>query len=347
MRMNRFISIILLFLLSVSRALAWGKVGHDMVANLAYERLSNETQEAVKNILRKSDGSYGDDDGAGSPLASVANWADKVRFTKEYHWSTPLHYIDVQDSQISGGCPCEKPTENSTACAFDYARDCVEDICVAGAIANYTSHLHKLSSSPVAMESSLRGKLAQKKLLRESLMFLTHFVGDLHQPLHSSRASDMGGNAFHVHFDQKIRNGLLLRDGKRAHAWNLHSVWDDGIIERALSQLYNESRTCFEDDLRDLIKHAERSGEIKLWVACPDGRETVCVSLWAEESLEMALTWAYRNSDGSEVVNGSTLSADYYETRLEVVQQRIAIAGVRLAAALEIVLGRDRTVAVY
>jgi hypothetical protein len=42
--------------------------------------------------------------------------------------------------------------------------------------------------------------------------------------------------------------------------------------------------------------------------------------------------------DGSEVVEGSVLSKDYYETRLAVVRRRIATAGVRLASTLKLAL---------
>jgi hypothetical protein len=55
-------------------ATAWGKDGHEIVGNLAWRLISNQTQSAVKDILRQSDGSYGDDDSAGSPLASVSDW---------------------------------------------------------------------------------------------------------------------------------------------------------------------------------------------------------------------------------------------------------------------------------
>jgi hypothetical protein len=59
---------------TVPVATAWGKEGHEIVGNLAWKLISNRTQNAVKDILRQDDGSYGDDDDAGSPLASVADW---------------------------------------------------------------------------------------------------------------------------------------------------------------------------------------------------------------------------------------------------------------------------------
>ena len=50
-----------------------------------------------------------------------------------------------------------------------------------------------------------------------ALAFLVHFVGDLHQPLHTGKGCDRGGNAIQVNWFGQPRN--------------LHSVWDQAIIE--------------------------------------------------------------------------------------------------------------------
>jgi len=315
-------------------AVAWGKVGHDMVANLAWYRLSNETKTMVKEILIREDGSYGDDDEAGSPLASVANWADKVRFTKLYHWSTPLHYVDVQDTAVDGGCPCKRPTEVSP-CFFIYERDCVDDVCAAGAIANYSTRLLDRA------QPLLRGASLEYNLAREAIEFLTHFVGDIHQPLHSSRVSDLGGNTFHVSFLPEKAQWTVDRDGSHQKGWNLHSVWDDGIIERAMNDCFNNTREYFENDLINVIETAKATGDLDLWLACADGHDKTCTSKWAEESFEDALNWAYRTSNDEEVVDGSVLDELYYRTRLPVVKRKIAAAGVRLAYTLELVLSKQ------
>ena len=214
-------------------------------------------------------------------------------------------------------------------CLFDYGRDCPNDECVAGAIVNYSNSMVMRARSTT--NNNLRGDLWRVK---ESLMFVTHFVGDIHQPLHCARKSDKGGNTFHVHFNVTAKKSLF---GHKSE-WNLHSVWDDGIIDRALVELYNSSRQEFEDDLMALIENATNTGGLDTWLKCADGRNKTCTSQWAAESLSDALVWAYRNTDDTEVVEGSNLSDDYYKTRLAVVQRRIAAAGVRLASTLETIL---------
>jgi hypothetical protein len=57
---------------------------------------------------------------------------------------------------------------------------------------------------------------------------------------------------------------------------------------------------------------------------------------WANDSLELALRYAYRDVDGSEVVNGTILSEAYYQRALPIVREQLAIAAaVRLAYTLD------------
>jgi hypothetical protein len=173
----RLLSILTLSL-GVASVTGWGTEGHEMVANVAYERLTPQTREAVLSILGPTNGT----EDAGSPLAAVADWADRVRY--HYHWSAPLHYIDVRDDTIKGGCPAMSSnssstiTKSATECQFLYVRDCPNDICVAGAIRNYTSQLshgwtekHPVTAKlPVLRSTSNNEKENQ---VREALMFLT------------------------------------------------------------------------------------------------------------------------------------------------------------------------------
>ena len=51
-----------------------------------------------------------------------------------------------------------------------------------------------------------------------ALKLLIHFVEDLHQPLHAGRKVDRGGSLLYVNFFDQT--------------YNLHSVWDSGLIQR-------------------------------------------------------------------------------------------------------------------
>ena len=161
---------------------AWGEIGHEIVANIAWSRLDDDPQlqmhlRKILNVTQshttttvfgnvKEDGHiddnisfHNDDDDPGSPFAQVANWADHVRHFLP--WSGQLHFIDVQDEIIDGGChyhPHHHDDDNddehhndgqgnNDKCMFFYERDCVDNECVAGAILNYSTQL-----LPAAME---------------------------------------------------------------------------------------------------------------------------------------------------------------------------------------------------
>ena len=69
------------------------------------------------------------------------------------------------------------------------------------------------------------GNLAPEKE-KFHLMTLIHLMGDLHQPMHLGHADDRGGNKHNVIFFN--RNS------------NLHSVWDNALVESAHKWSYSE-----------------------------------------------------------------------------------------------------------
>jgi hypothetical protein len=153
----------ILSLTSLPQTLAWGTLGHETVAWLAQNLISDTTTTYVQDILQSTTSDY---------IANISTWADTIRYTEGNAWTAPLHYIDAADSP-PGQCDVE----------FD--RDCGEGGCVVSAIVNYTSIL--LSSAPAAEK-------------RDAMRFLVHFVGDIHQPLHVEGLEE-GGNGINVTFD--------------------------------------------------------------------------------------------------------------------------------------------------
>lgn len=90
-------------------------------------------------------------------------------------------------------------------------------------------------------EKVLRDRSAGKKERADALKFLVHLVADIHQPLHTGYGSDRGGNDIRVHwFDEST---------------NLHSVWDEHLVEH--------HRLSFTEWVR-FFGHAE-PGEIDAW----------------------------------------------------------------------------------
>jgi len=377
---------------------AWGSEGHAIIANIAYNRLSHETKGVITDILFP-DGDYNyTAHGFASPMAAVASWADSARYTKEYSWTESLHYVDVEDLSITGGCPStplsssllqqqqqQRKQLNATttvdmdvdvtdSCVFDYDRDCSKGgKCAVTAVTDFSTnlikglsmsrseghslpnqHLSTTATTTMATTRFLRGgdgKQRERKIYQndhntssigilDSLKFLIHIIGDVHQPLHVSRGSDKGGNTIRVSFRQGLvqsdvdhgRTGELQKSG-----WNLHSVWDTGIIHKAMKTFFNNSQDTFQKDVERLLQNDD---DVNTWLSCADGHNLECVSSWAKESFHDALTWAYADENGHEIENGAVLSEDYFLTRLGTVERRLAAGGVRLAASLESIFDR-------
>ena len=60
-------------------------------------------------------------------------------------------------------------------------------------------------------------------------MFVIHFVGDLHQPLHAATNNDRGGNCVPVEFFHQEPKESATGENFRP---NLHGIWDTDLVER-------------------------------------------------------------------------------------------------------------------
>ncbi|CAI9087577.1 OLC1v1021684C1 [Oldenlandia corymbosa var. corymbosa] len=268
---------LLVLLVLIPQIYGWGKEGHIATCKIAEGLLTEEAAAGVQSLLPES---------AEGDFSSVCPWADTMRF--HYYWSRALHYADTPDFR----------------CNYSYCRDCHDnknrkDRCVTGAIFNYTNQLMS-RSDPQNTHN-----------LTEALMFLGHFMGDAHQPLHCGFIGDEGGNS------------INLRWFKRKA--NLHHVWDTLMIETAMKTYYNR-------DLDTMIESIQRNisnggfDDISSWDKC---NATVCPNQYASESVNLACRYAYRNA-----TPGVTLGDEYFDSRLPVMEKRLAQGGIRLAAVL-------------
>lgn len=138
---------------------------------------------------------------------------------------------------------------------------------------------------------------------RDALKFVVHFVGDVHQPLHAGFAADRGGNDFQIN---------IQREG-----WNLHSVWDTLIIDSA--KLEWPAYRARLDGIELTAESRRQAGEGK-------------APVWAEESC--------RIMQGADFYPPRhKITGRYLEANRPQVDQRLKLAGARLAALLNRLLG--------
>lgn len=219
-----------------------------------------------------------------APMNSVGSWADAVRPAEQFRWTAPLHYVNLPDNALQ----------------FLPERDCPDDGCAVSAITDFAATLADESADP------------QER--KEALMFLIHFVGDLHQPLHAGRAADRGGNDIEVDFYGRQQR--------------LHSIWDSGIIQAADQGEW----PVWADRLETQIDAMDRLA----WTADLNPADlTSTAGRWAYESNRLALEYAYAAKDGDVVGD------DYVQRTTPVIELRLSQGGVRLGALLNAILGDD------
>ncbi len=159
----------------------WGGIGHWTVARIADNSLSRVTENAIQEILSNDE-----------TLMSVSTTADSWRYKNEWKHTYEYHFDTIQVGK------------------------------------NYIDQLKLLDKATVNKGGVTQAVLQAVKILknrqfnsnpatiRTALIFLIHFVGDIHQPLHLGRPGDKGGNDVSVNWM-----------GKKT---NLHAIWDTDMI---------------------------------------------------------------------------------------------------------------------
>jgi hypothetical protein len=202
----RIARLLLLSLAVPGTAWSWGCHGHEIVAYLAYRHLSPAARAGVTDLIGDPASvvhvrRYCSVTGL-LPLADVSSWADDVR--ADLPDTAPWHFIDIPRGTPSGASP---------------ARFCPRAGCVTTAITRQLAVLEDAHQP--------------EQRRAEALMYVVHFVGDVHQPLHCTTNDDRGGNCVPVDFF-----GTRTRpDPRSPHGdWtpNLHAVWDSALLDRAM-----------------------------------------------------------------------------------------------------------------
>ncbi|WP_174284937.1 S1/P1 nuclease [Sphingomonas bacterium] len=177
-------------------ASAYWEYGHQTIAQIAMANVTPRTKTAVRRLLARS-AVLDTPTCPATTIEDASVWADcvkplkgadgKSRFGYAYGW----HFQDVEICR-----------------PFTLADACKDGNCVSAQITRDVA--------------TLRDRRAATKDKVQALVFLIHFVGDLHQPLHAGEKADQGGN--------KVAAAYGIYEPKR---FNLHSIWDGPLAERA------------------------------------------------------------------------------------------------------------------
>ena len=181
-----------------SQALAWGDLGHEVTALIAYRHLSPTARAALDALLASDTDTL-----TAGDFASRATWADKYR--NAHRETAAWHFVDIEIDRpdLKDACFGFPTLQGGQSASQGPAQDCV-----VNKIDEFAAEL-KNPSTPAA-----------ERLL--ALKFLIHFMGDLHQPLHAADHHDRGGNCIGLSPPQGAQN-------------NLHAYWDVNVV-KALGQ---------------------------------------------------------------------------------------------------------------
>jgi len=310
MRILRLLAALLSFLFNLAPpAAAWNSTGHRLIAAIAYDRLNPKTRARVDALIRQHP-DYEKlflHDAPADPIAraraafiAAAVWPDQIKGDPRFFDETRPN---ASPTQLLPGFP--DMARHTTWHYYDtpYTPD--------GAEAEPQKPPSALSELDriipiIGTKSDVPPTSASNPTYL--LPWLEHIAGDVHQPLHcvsrflkSMPKGDAGGNA------------VYLTGPNR----NLHSLWD-GAAGRDDSEAYAVKYIAEAIAAHPPSRHQEKKPEH-----------------WIHEGFELAITDVYTfGLDTGTREHPITLPPGYEANAAKVAQQRIAIAGYRLAAVL-------------
>jgi hypothetical protein len=227
-------------------------------------------------------------------LAEITNWSDYIKSEREWKFADEWHYTTVH------------PDQNVTNVRDQYAEDPKINDAIE-AIELMKQILKGDSKAKKQFENIIEKNKARKlnnSTEATALAFLVHIIGDIHQPLHVGKNRDSGGNKIAV---------LFFSDKT-----NVHSVWDTKIIEHERLS-YTEFTHFIDKMTNDEIIAAQNS----------------TLDDWARESVvlrEHIYNTLYDYTDRETGL--PSFSWNYQHDNIVIVEERLVLAGVRLAGVL-------------
>ena len=299
---------LLVLLFWPTAAQAWGCKGHQTVALIAEKHLTPEARQWVLKLLSENpiDPKLNRYCGGASRdlMADASTWADDVRGERK---NGPWHYIDIPRGSKRG------PLEPF----------CGQEGCVTRAISEQLAILKDPKADAVKRAEALR--------------YIIHFVGDLHQPLHTVTNADEGGNCVPVKY---FRRGP--HEHNHSFSPNLHSIWDTAILERdaegADPAEYAETLDAqFAADIEGWQKAGIHVDEW-VWEGYDFAENVVYGDLTPKVAIEpnvVVHSCSDDNNIGERLLHQNIAAGEaYQEKAASVTEKRIAEGGVRLAMIL-------------
>jgi len=274
----------------VQLSFGWGEVGHKTIAEVASTLLTDEASALVKQFL-------GD-----RTLADIASIPDAYDHTWQGEWSKPCHF-------------CNLPRD-----ATNFTMKNCPGFCVVKSLFNYSRILEEEVSSGNITQCSFGWGDEPC-----ALIFITHFAGDSHQPLHCGYGYDEGGNLVNVTFF--------------GNHTELHACWDTWMILRWVPD--------YQTGAKELLAMMQTNNETSL---IKEYQEIDNPIDWADESFAYVRSTCYNFAEDAYFMDDEftehqmekgtvpAIGEAYYQRNLPIIKQRLIAAAIRLAQMLNRIL---------
>jgi S1/P1 Nuclease len=241
-------------------------------------------------------------------MGEASTWADDVRPERK---NGPWHYIDIPRG-------VSRDTGDGNLAPY-----CGKEGCVNEAL--------------TAQIAILKNKSAEPTKRTEALRYIIHFVGDLHQPLHSTTNDDEGGNCVPLKFFRR-----KPREHNHGYSPNLHNVWDSAIIERdAEGADSHEYADRLDETYAASFEQWQKAGihiDDWVWESHDYAEKNVYAPLTPKVGIEQPMpvhACTDDNNIGARLFEEHiTLSEPYQDQAAPIAELRIAQASIRLALIL-------------
>ena len=248
----------------IQKAQAWGMTGHRVIAEIAERHLTSKAKKNIAKII-------GD-----QKLAYWANWADFIKSdpNPELNKTGSWHFVNTE-----ANLSFEQFTR-----ALQFSAD---------------DNLYK-AYIRLKQEAKQQNSLSLTQQ-QEHLYYIIHLFGDAHQPMHVSRAEDLGGNKIEVMFF-----------GRKS---NIHRIWDSELVDNE-KYSFMEYATVLDVHSNKYYKKYSSTFEQALF-----------------ESHELA------NKIYADIEHNANLSYSYIYTYKYMMEEAMLKAGIRLANELNEIYG--------
>jgi hypothetical protein len=293
---------------------AWDGTGHMIIGQIAYDRLNDKARARVDELASKIQ-----KDGVPYNGVNICCWADDIKDRKSKSpfqgQFRPWHYIDISclqtDPDVLAHPAALTTTNGDVITALNHCVDLIKN---------------KETDALVPNEAV-------------ALALVMHFVGDVHQPLHTTARYNPHPKPDDKYKDDAGGNGISVTNLADTQWPNLHTFWDEAYRrfyengEVKASPALSETNAVDSPEMKEWMKQLQPYAPVK-----PDLQFDA--KKWALETHEIACAQVYGTLGEPYGARDIKLQEKYVTESVSTARRQIVLAGHRLAELLNKLYGR-------